>query len=245
MEKEELIEKYFLDELDANQRSELFALMEKDPVLKEQFEFEQKVQRASKLNERAAVKDRLKTFESELEERPPARKVPWRRMGIAATIALLLGLGGYWYIFNREANFKELYAANYENYPNTVHPITRGDGNNSLERRAFVAYESGQYKEAISLFKELAGETGTHLGYVNFYLAQCYLQTEDLDAAILILEDEINIENRKFHYESIWYLALAHIWNENPEKARGYLNVLDIQEGYKTEEARLLLKKLP
>ena len=64
-----------------------------------------------------------------------------------------MGWFGYNSFFGTD--YSSMYDDNFNTYPNTVYIITRGDTQNSIEREAFVAYESKDYKKTIEKLKEI------------------------------------------------------------------------------------------
>ena len=138
-------------------------------------------------------------------------------------------------------NYSSLYNASFQEYPNTVYIITRSDADNSLEREAFVAYESGNYEVAIDKFNEIAENDKKE--YFNFYKAQAYLSIENTEEAKTLFK-AIIANNETFKAESHWYLALIAIKNKNKEEAITYLNSLVTNDNFNKDKALALLDEL-
>ncbi|MEM9686606.1 MAG: tetratricopeptide repeat protein [Bacteroidota bacterium] len=242
MKKEELLYKYFLDELSTEESEQFYALLETDSAFKAQFEFEKSVQRVVRTAERATLKDKLQGLEQDIQQ--PVRhkwfhRTSWR---IAASVAILIAVGLYYYTSNVTADMERLYTLNYEKYPNTVYPITRGDNqDDSTERMAFVAYEASDYAGAIVLFTQLREEKQAK--YIDFYLAQSYLGEGQIENAIASFK-RISTNTSDFAEEARWYLALAYLKNEDKERAVQQLTAIVSEKGYKQQEALTLLEKL-
>jgi len=242
MENEELIHKYFQDTLTSEEQDQFDKLLKEDIDFKEQFEFENNVQQIIKDKERGVLKDKLQKFEKEIKSSSDKKFLFWKPLRIAASIAIILTAGWYFYTASFSIDTEKLYTANYEKYPNTKYAITRSsDSDITLEYRAFEAYEANNFQESIVLFTELKESKSPE--YVDFYLAQSYLNNDQLDKAIVLFID-ITTHKKEFSSESHWYLALAYLKNDKKEKAIKALENLIQDGGYKKVEATILLEKL-
>ena len=244
MDKETLLYSYFSNSLTEDERNQFQKLLETDAGFKEQFELEQNLKRVIRKKESQHLKSKLIDFEHGIEK--PATTSNWkagiRKWSMAASVALLMALGWYGYNAFSGADYNELYNANFQQYPNTVYTITRGDNTDtSLERQAFEAYELKQYQIAINYFKELKDKTG--LDYVDFYLGQSYLSNgENLNAIVEFAK--ISSTNSDYKAEALWYEALAQLKLEKTKESVLLLQAL-LQDGsYKKQEAQELLEKL-
>lgn len=243
MDKEQLLLKYFDGSLTETEKVVFDQLVESDVEFKSQFEFEKDVKSVIRNKENDSLKKKLQGFETELSGGSKQKnKTFWKPLSIAASIALLVGLS--WFVFNSDAfnGTEELYASNYEKYPNTVYTITRGDvADESLERLAFEAYETNDYDVAITYLIELKEKT--RLDYVDFYLGQAYLANGDYLKATDKFQ-EIILINSEFKDEGYWYGALAKLKLEQEEEAIILLEKLIKMGTYKKDEATKLLKEL-
>ncbi|CAN0605873.1 unnamed protein product, partial [Ectocarpus sp. 12 AP-2014] len=166
--------------------------------------------------ERDALKKKLQDFERERSVPSATKTLFWTPLRIAASIAILFGAS--WFVFNSDIFAPtDLYASNYEKYPNTAYTITRGNtDDNSLERKAFEAYERDDFGKAITYLIDLKGKTG--LDYVDFYLGQAYLANGDAKKAAVVFE-KISTVNSDFRAEALWYNALAQLKLKENSKA--------------------------
>ncbi|KSA15358.1 tetratricopeptide repeat protein [Maribacter dokdonensis] len=243
MDKEQLLLKYFEGSLTADEKVNFNQFLESDAEFKMQFEFEKNVKSVVRKIENDSLKKKLQGFESELSGAPSQNQQNfWKPLRIAASIALLIGLS--WFVFNSYMfhGTEELYASNYEKYPNTVYTITRGDATDkSLERLAFEAYETDDFETAIAYLTELKEKT--RLDYVDFYLGQAYLAKGDYLKATDKFQ-EIILINSEYKDEGYWYAALANLKLEQEEEAEKLLEQLIKMGTYKKNEATELLEKL-
>ncbi len=241
MNKEELLHRYFLDELTSEEETMFTSLLQDDDEFKAQFEFEKSVQRVIKHKERIGLKKKIQGFEDEDQSKNITKRkvINWKPLGIAASLAVIISLGVYMYntVFNQGT--EELFASNYEKYPNTVSPIVRsGTQPQTPEQLAFEAYETDNDTKAIELF--IALKEKPHPEYIDFYLAQSYLKNGQLVHAIGQFQKTI-LENNEFSSPSRWYLALAYLKNNDIKKATATLETIIEKGGYKNKEAKVLL----
>ncbi len=253
MENQDLLYHYFSNSLTAAQEKEFQDLLENDTEFKAQFLFEQNLKEVIKSNEIDTLKAKLQGFEKDLSatkttrieffdsetSKPIKPTFNSKYFAIAASIVLLMGWFGYNSFLGTD--YSNMYNENFSAYPNTVYSITRGDTENTLEREAFVAYESKDYQKTIEKLDAIPVEATKE--YFNFYKAQSYLNMDDTVNAetffTLVLQD-----NRSFVAESTWYLALIALKGENKAEAKKHLENLVANFDYNKEKAKVLLKEL-
>jgi len=240
MDKEELLYLYFSDGLKPSQKVLFDELLENDTVFKEQFDFEKNIKKVIDFEEDDKLKNKLNQFEQEISATKPEQNsgFNWR---VAASIIILLGSG--WFSYNTffTTNYEELYNTNYQEYPNTEFAITRSDTLNSIERKAFVAYEAQDYENAVKFFEKLSNNS--QKPYLNFYRAQAYLKAGSIDNAKILFSTIIK-DNLKFVAESHWYLAMIALKEKDKKAAKKQLNLLVTNYTYNKAKAITLLKKL-
>lgn len=244
MDKELLLYNYFSNQLSEAEEQVFNDLLISDADFKAQFDFEKNLKQVIRKNENETLKTRLVGFEKSVAKEATVTKTTsrFRQWSIAASLALLIGLGWFLYNFNSEIDYQELYASNFEEYPNTVYAITRGDeSDNSIERKAFVAYESDDNAQAIVHFNDLKKTMNTE--NVNFYLAQTYLKNGQPEEAI-VLFNEIIKENGEFAPQALWYVALSYLKSDRKDDAVNALKDLTVDGRYKKDAAALLLDQL-
>ena len=241
MDKELLLYKYFSNLLTQEERLQFDALLDVDAEFKTQFNFEENLQRAIKDKEKQNLKSKLISFETNILVEAPktSSKKLFRYVAIAASIAMLIGLAWIGYIDGSSSNYEDLYAANFQEYPNTVFAITRGETVESLERDAFVAYESKNYKEAIDYFEKMESPAA----YIDFYKAQCYLGLAENIKAIDLFK-KVEKEHVDFKAEASWYLALTYLKEKDKLKAIDMLEAHIQNYEFNKENAIVLLAEL-
>lgn len=247
MVKEELLLGYFSNTLNDLEKTEFEQLLETDIEFREQFEFEKAVKVAVKKTRNEELKSKLQGFEEELKETPVKtikskvrKKVSVSWLKIAASLLLFIAAGWLAYTSFFSKNYDSLYADNFKVYPNTEVALIRGD--NSIDetiRKAFVAYETEDYKEAIKQFELIENKEHSIL----FYEAQSYLQLQDYKKAKELLNSVI-LKNTSFIAESYWYLALINIKEKEKESAQYYLKKNIVLNTFKVEQAKTMLETL-
>lgn len=240
MDRDALLYHYFSNSLTAEDQQLFDQLLESDLDFKQQFEFEKNLKRAIKEKERNHLKTKVKAYEAQLKHKSTPEKSNFKIWSIAASIVLLLGLGWFGYDNYFKLDYNELYSENFQQYPNTIYTITRGDTDDSAERQAFVAYETGNYQTAIDNFDKL---DLSKKNYINFYKAQSYLNLGETDKAQTLFKTVINT-NKQFVAESHWYLALIAIKDKDKTNAIAYLEKLTTNYSFNKEKAETLLDKL-
>lgn len=237
MNKEDLLYYYFSNSLNAEQELLFNKLLEEDEAFKQQFEYESNLKRAIKEKRHLDLKQKLKGFETNIEKpKKPKRKISY--LSLAASVVLLISAGWFGYQSLFGFNSSKLYQENFKAYPNTVYTITRSDSINSLEREAFVAYESEAYQLAIDKFNQADSKD-----YFTFYKAQSFLNLGNTTKAKELFQQIIK-QNKKFVAESYWYLSLSYLKENDKTNALNNLKKLVSDFNYKKNEAQKLIKEL-
>lgn len=241
MDKEELINGYFESTLSQDQLDEVTQLLETDAAFASEFEFQKEVQTSLKKEERKEVKAMFSDLATE-SVKTKIKVFQLRPWLAAASIALLVGLASWLYLFNSPGlNTDELYAANFTPYDNVIHPIERGNQLEDLKTKAFTAYENMAYSEALELFKELNSKQND--SYIDFYSAMVLMQLNKQEEAIPLLEKYIEKEG-ELKDRASWYLALAYLKLDDIASSKKQLSVLIKKNGFKAETAKELLEQL-
>lgn len=244
MDKEQLLYRYFSNSLTPEQKRLFDDLLETDSEFKEQFDFEKDIERVIRAKESARLKHKLTGFEKEVSKDIPLRTLPrtnYRKWAIAATVALVVGLGWLGYNNFTGPDYTNLYNENFQQYPNTVYTISRSDSDETLERDAFVAYESGDFTNAADKFKTISKVNTSD--YLDFYLGMSYLNLDQFEEAKAYFTNTINSKS-EFVDEAYWYSALIALKEKDQEHAKEYLMKLIATDGYNQERAKQLLEKL-
>ena len=244
MDKELLLYNYFSKRLTVEEERLFKELLKSDSDFNKQFEFEKNLKEVIRDEESVKLKSKLVGFEKEISKDKSVRKLrrsTYEKWAMAASIALLIGLGWLGYTNFSGPNYNDLYQENFQGYPNTVYTITRSDSNQTPERDAFIAYESGDFKGAADSFQEIS--KGAQTNYLNFYLGMSYLHLNQLKQAKTYFTKTINGKN-DFVDEANWYMALVALKEKNTASAKQYLMQLTAADSYNQAKAKQLMEKL-
>jgi tetratricopeptide (TPR) repeat protein len=247
MKNEDLIDKYFKSSLSPKEQLLFNDLLLNNNDFKAEFVFQKDLRKIISIKQQEDLKSTLQQFEENIQKKSTFLFIS-KRWFIAASLALLLGLG-FWFV--KDTYFissEKLYSQHFEPYRNIIQPIERGENENTLEFKAFVAYEKGDYYKSINLFNSVVNSSDT---YILFYKAMGLLEVnKTLDAIDILIE----IANSKNHKESDknfdeianWYLGLAYLKIKENEKAISQFSkiVNRSTDTFKKEEAAKILIKL-
>lgn len=167
----------------------------------------------------------------------------WQVWGIAASIAILIGIGSIFF-FNRDGNAtpEALFS---EYFSPSLAPSQFRSDEDVLEKRyqeAFDAYNRKAYGEAATTFEAIYQSTANQKT-AEFYAAISLLAAGQTDRAIPLFEGFISKPNT-YKTESEWYLAMAWLQKAAPDKAKPYLQAVSEKSGKHQAEAQTILDKL-
>ena len=235
MKKSDYIIKYFEGTLSIEELKEFNTLLINDNDFKEEFEFQKELQDTLILNDREQLKKEILKWDTVNNKR---RFNSWQ---IAASLIILLGTSLLFFFNSQSISTEELYASNFEPYRNILQPIVRGEHKDDIQSKAFEAYETKDYENAILHFNEILKKEPN--ATISFYKANALLQLNKANQAITILE--ANIKNPDtLQDRNLWYLALAYLKDNNIDASKKTLIQLLSQSEYKAKEATLLIKNL-
>lgn len=235
MDKLNLLDKYFEQTLSEQEHLQFNELLETDAEFLEAFHFQNDLRIALIRNERKDLKERLMAH----EQRKKNFSLDWR-YAAAAVVALLIGV---LFFVNQTANrSQDLYQEYYQVFPNVVSPIVRADlAETNIEHKAFLAYESGDYNEAIVLFTSIYDST--HMEYAMFYKAMSMMETDrHWPETIEILSS--TPWSKLFRDKAKWYLALAYLKQNEAKKAKETLMQLSNESAYRKQQVKALIERL-
>lgn len=236
MNKEELIAQYFSGQLSKEDFLQLKALLEKDPAFKKEFYEQLEVQQAMAQEKNAPLKERLR----QLDKKKAIPKTKWYLY--AATLAVLIAVGSLF--FNSQPDYQDLYAQNFEAYPNVIAPTVRGNetANEDKITLAFQYYDNKDYVTAAKRFKTLYDDTDED--YAFFYHAVSLMAAEKTSKAITALEQHTWNEPENYQTITQWYVGLGYLKLENKEKAIPYLKKVALSGKPLAKAAKDILRKL-
>ncbi|NER19066.1 tetratricopeptide repeat protein [Spongiivirga citrea] len=238
MKKDKLIEKYLQNTLNTEERIEFDTLLQNDAEFKEEVSFHDNLKRVTEEDHDDEFRSMLSDFEAEHQPRKVFKLQQYSKWLVAASVILIAGLTYVLTLSNPTS--QELFAANFQPYENVVHPIVRGTEEQDQKTKAFIAYETGDYKLAVSLFSDLYEKDKQP--YYLFYKANALLKLEKANEAIPLLKEHLKTRDT-LKEKSAWYLALAYLKIDDKKSAQLLLEDIIKSKKYKASEAEKLLGK--
>ncbi len=245
MKKENLIDKYFTDMLSHEERILFDKLLQNDQEFKEEFVFQKELRQSIAHQQRETIKKKLQGFEDNLNRK---KVIPFKYWLAAASIILILSLGYFAFSKYNASQPEKLFTSNFAPYENVVHPTVRNANDESIESKAFSAYDNGSYYKAINLFNSVENKEAD---YIRFYKAMSFLalgkNQESIDLLLpLATTPDTSSAKYKWHAKSNWYLGLAFLNNNETDRAKSQFNVVINHPDcdFKKEEAKEIMSRL-
>ena len=243
----DLIDRYFDNSLSPKEQLLFNDLLQNDLDFKNEFVFRKDLKKVIAASQQEDLKSTLGQFENKIHKNSRLMFLP-KKWLVAASIMILASFG----IYSVKSTYFPSNEAIYESYftscRNTIQPVVRGENPNTIEYRAFVAYEAHDYHKAINLFNSVADPDAA---YINFYKGLSYLEIDKSPKAIELLvpiSKATNLQGKSanFSERAKWYLALAYIKNQDNDKAITELSFIVNQPSgtFKKEEASEVLNYL-
>lgn len=207
-------------------------------------EFDKQLKKAITAQKRKEQKEYLQSLEASIDEpEQPSKKFNWR---IAASIAVFISVGSYFFLFDQSPSNDELYNTYFSPYENVIEPIVRNQTSDTKKVRVFAFYEEGEYEKAIEGFDSFNSQDSLSTATINFYKANAHLQLKELIEAQTLFTEITTSTSNEWKEESLWYLALISLKLENSSSAVDYLQRLQKQKNqvFKKEEVKTLLNIL-
>lgn len=234
MKKHELIEKYFSNKLSKEEFEELGQILGNDSELRGEFYEELEIKSSIAQEKHSSLKKRLQALDKTKKKN---RWIPY-----AAAVALLIGIGTL--IYSLPPNHQDLYAENFEVYPNVINPLKRSENTQKTnETVAFELYEAGRYSEAAQAFTDIYQKEPKD--YLLFYKGVSLLAQSRTEEGIQALQSyDWEGNGSDFAAASNWYLSLACLKQKEVGKAKTFLKKVATSESNLNNQARELLKQL-
>jgi hypothetical protein len=176
---------------------------------------------------------------------------PWRTMVLAAASIALLIFAWRWFA-QPKASAEELFATHFSMDYQLAQDYLDESGfsanaEDTLFQQAIVATQQKRYQPAIVLLNTYVAKADAIYflrPFAQELLAQLYLQTQQADLALPILNDLALNQSFENHAHCSWLLALTYIQQEQYPKAKGILQSLQNDQDWKVK-AQNLLRELP
>lgn len=237
----EQIEAYLQQRMTAPERAAFQQQLQEDPELRAQMEKQLELMNAI---ETEALKSRLeriheKQFAGGKAHRTLSSSKALKPLSIAASLALLI-LAGWWIIQNDNTSSSSLYSQYYERPAGL--PTTLGMQEDPRFEEGMVDYKLGDFAEAQRQWLSIL-ESSSSSDTLLFFLGITYLETSQLDSAIIQLQT-VQAQSGPYQDSAAWYLALAYLNAGRTEESRGVLQELVKSPGELKDRAQDLLSAL-
>ncbi|MEM7370920.1 MAG: hypothetical protein AAF587_20060 [Bacteroidota bacterium] len=236
---EELIERYLSGQMSAAEREGFEQILSSRPELEQEVN-KHLIAKGAAFKEgrdswRAAKRERFRRW----EEEDRRGRLRWGKL--AAVILILFLSAGAAYVFHPapQVGPDKLFLSFYE--VDTA-PVPRNQLSGSKLLEGYLAFNQGEFVEALSIWKEVPASldqfTRDELAY---FKGLSYLELGQSTKAILALE---SLDTSAYQAKAHWYLALIWLKEGYPDKARVYLSSNAIQASFLHPKAQLLLEHL-
>lgn len=214
----ENFERYFMQKMAASERDAFEHQLTKDSGLNEKFE---DYKAMVFVVEESALKEKMDDFHSDLDlgkgQVVALNKSKRFNYLVAASVALLIGLGGLWF-FNQQNQslFDEYFTAD----PGLPTVMSNSDDYEFYE--AMVDYKRKDYNSAIEKWGKLLAQKPQN-DTLNYFLGSAHLANAQEDSSIIFLKKVAGNENSVFYSEANLYLGLVYLKMGQEDKAIDYL----------------------
>lgn len=233
-EQQGLFERYLKDQMEPAEKAGFESSIASDPTLHAKFlEFKAFFRTV----EEAGLRRTMEDFHMGVQEKGKEKRVVTISKTVfrmAATIALLMALGGLWYYYAPHAN-ERLFETYY--VPDPGLPTVMGNNDNYDFYRAMVAYKQGDYSFAIEAWEELRSK-GAANDTLDYFLGSAHLAHDQPDLSIEYFRGILEKDDPAFSDETAFYLGLAYLKKDEAQQAKKYLKESDL------EKAKVLLEKM-
>ncbi|NOX86531.1 MAG: tetratricopeptide repeat protein [Chlorobi bacterium] len=229
----ERIERYLTGRMDNKEKLDFEASLKTDPLLSKQTE---EVRALLHAIEEKKLREKLDDFHEELTagERRVMSVRPFQKYIIAASVALLIGLG-IWLLSVRKTPDEKLFSQYFKPDPGLITPMSTTSDYEFY--RGMVDYKQGKYKPAINRWNRLI-EKKPDNDTLNFYLGVSYLAGGNSKKATDFLSKAVKYPNSILINEAWYYLGLAYLKEGNSREAIRSFRKSDL------EESKLILKEM-
>ncbi len=166
---------------------------------------------------------------------------------LAASIAIMVGLAGYFYFMQNQTYSNErLFAQYYSVYPSDIAERSDEISPSDSFVLGLMEYEEGDFYDA-SRFLSLAVENDDQNFSAHLYLGVSFLEMDSLSRAIKGFNIIINDRNNLFVDQAKWYLALTYIKaddEKNQKEIHDLLGSIIQENGDRAKEAKEILEKI-
>jgi len=248
--KVEEIDRFLNLELNEEELSSFETEMSNNPDLVAELELHKEIDSALQEQDIIGLREKLDRISKDIikekrKERSFIARIPYSRLAaatIAASLILLISITSL-LSRNKTTSEQELYSEFFQPYEATG--IFRSN-NNMLDNKLSLAlheYSQANYTEAINLFDQVLKADNSN-PVSNFYQGMSYQELGKYENAIGSYNQVIQAENNLFVEQAEWYTALCYLQNEDKRKAYKQFQRIAENNGYYSEKAAAILRKV-
>ena len=182
-----------------------------------------------RLKLREELKGSLRNVKIDVDDFREGKSVRWY-WAAAAVVALAVVSLIYFLPSPKEAA-GSLFQAYYKPYP--IAPLVRGDNTQTTE--VLEKYNTGDYTGAAELLTGSISKASSEEEkiYLKLLLGNCYLNTNQLQNAMLLFKEVMESKELLLAQHATWYYALALVRNNEIDKAVTVLNdIIELKSMY-------------
>ncbi|MCF8233297.1 MAG: hypothetical protein K9G67_03955 [Bacteroidales bacterium] len=248
----EQIDNYLKGKLEGEALEAFEKRLQKDRDFAGEVEIHRKVIDGIYAAQEEEVRELIMEADDEVENPELVQKTFWGLYSYAAVITLLLGIGIY-FIFFYQSKPQRLYEEYFQPYPNQITEGTRGSVSAILTAlpepqkdtiiRAMHAYENIDFYTTVALLETVDLNIKSYPELL-FYLSVGQLGAGKVKHAISNFRQLKKMPDQYFSKEIDWYLALAYLRSDQPEKAKPHLQSIIQNRLPQMQEAKSILHEL-
>jgi tetratricopeptide (TPR) repeat protein len=158
----------------------------------------------------------------------------------AASFALVLVVGGLWYILSNKPYSTEKLVTKYYKPAHPILQIRSAEAHNeNALAQAFNYYKDNDFNNALKYFKSIENQTTA-----RFYSGVCYIELEQYENAIESFSYIINDNDNLFVEQANWYLGLIYLMDNQKSKAIDQFEKISSDDNFYSAQANDILKYL-
>lgn len=158
----------------------------------------------------------------------------------AASFALILVVGGLWYILSNKPYSTERLVSKYYKPAGPILQFRSVEFNaDDALKEAFGFYKQNDFNNALKYFNSLENQITA-----KFYSGICYIELEQFQKAISSFEYVINDKDNLFVEQADWYLGLIYLMNNQKNQAVDQFKKISNSDSYYSNQAEEILRYL-
>lgn len=211
------IQKYILNQLKEEEVVKFEKAMKENPEFALEVDTHMKIAKGIEFHGAKEFKSRIKDLYSEVRPEIMAKSGPQKSdsFGIKILLVVILLLLSAFFLYQflstpeEPLSPKTIYASHYQTYD--WNPNVRSEESTSLDLdKALQLYDSNSFKDAGDLLQLNLNENPNNIP-ARLALANCHLQNDQPEKAILQLEDILGRDDLLYQEQANWYLGLAYL----------------------------------